>query len=419
MFQKLLICLCLPAFAWAQNVQKLSQEAKKAYESKDYPRFVEIYQQLDTLRPMHPTVLYNLAAGYTLNQQNQKAIKTLEKLILINATTAMRQDSDFVKLWEEADFQKVIKQVEEIKKPVQNSQEAFRIKQNDLHIESVGYDSKTKQFYCGSVHKRQIIQVDASGKVTNFTEGLANIWAVLGLQVDSKRRILWAVSSATPEMEGYDASLENKSKVLKFDLNSRKLLAEYTLDDQNPHFFGDLILHPDGTVYVSDSGFPAIYQIKPKEQKLTLFHQTSLRSLQGLALNKQGTKMFIADYPSGIHVLDLPTKKIYSLPLPAQVSAKGTDGLYFWNNTLIAIQNGVEPKRVVQFTLDKAQTSATSYKVIEANNPLFNEPTLGVLVQGILYYVANSSWGAYKKGVLITDDLGDIVILKTALKSDK
>jgi sugar lactone lactonase YvrE len=419
MLSKILCLLwaCLPALLMAQNVQKLSQEAQKAYKDKDYKRFLEIYQTLDSVRPMHPTVLYNLSAGYALNKEGKKAIETLEKLILINASTAVAKDSDFVSLWQTHDFQRVVKKIDDIRQPVQNSQEAFRIAQKDLHIESVGYDAQTQTFYCGSIHKRKIVQIDSKGNVSDFTkEGQASIWAVLGLQVDAEKRVLWAVTTAMPEMEGFEPAQEGKSKVLKFDLTTRQLLAEYAIDDANTHFFGDLILHPDGTVYVSDSGYPAIYQIKPTENKLTFFTKTSLRSLQGLALNKKGNKMFVADYANQLYVIDLPTLTVTALSLPAGVSAKGTDGLYFWNNTLVAIQNGVSPKRVVQFSLNKAQTQITAFKVIEANNPLFDEPTLGVLVGDMLYYVANSSWNAYKEGVLITDNLGDIVVLKTLLK---
>ena len=416
MFKFLLLFLwaILPTIALAQNVQNLFQDAQKAYQAKEYARFLVIYQTLDSLRPMHPTVLYNLSAGHALNNNTKKALETLEKLILINASTAIRQDSDFVSLWKNVDFKRINQKIDDLRIPIQNSQEAFRIKEKDLHLESVGYDSKTKAFYGGCVHRRKIIQIDAQGNVSDFTkEGDENIWAVLGIQVDAKNRVLWAVSSVTPEMKNYKANSKQESKVLKFDLTTQKLLAEYTLTDSKPHFFGDLILHPNGIVYISDSSTPTIYQIKPKENRITIFKETSLRSLQGLTLNKKGDKMFIADYASQLYVIDLPTQNILPVKIPATVSAKGTDGLYFFNNSLIAIQNGIEPKRVIQFKLNKTQTEIVDFKVIEANNSLFEEPTLGVLVGNIFYYVANSSWGAYKNGELQTDKLGDIVIMKT------
>jgi hypothetical protein len=72
-------------------------------------------------------------------------------------------------------------------------------------------------------------------------------------------------------------------------------------------------------------------------------------------------------------------------------------GMYFYKNSLIAIQNGIRPHRVVRFFLNKNFDGVERAEIIEANNPLFNEPTLGVLVQGTFYYVANSQWGSFNK----------------------
>lgn len=54
---------------------------------------------------------------------------------------------------------------------------------------------------------------------------------------------------------------------------------------------------------------------------------------------------------------------------------------------------------------------------MEANNPLFDEPTLGVLVKDSFYYVANSQWGTIDKtGKRASPDkLRETVILKMKL----
>lgn len=61
-----------------------------------------------------------------------------------------------------------------------------------------------------------------------------------------------------------------------------------------------------------------------------------------------------------------------------EYSLKGTDGLYFYKNGLLAIQNGVSPMQVVYLSLDKKLPKITQRKVLENNNPALNEPTLGV-----------------------------------------
>jgi hypothetical protein len=54
--------------------------------------------------------------------------------------------------------------------------------------------------------------------------------------------------------------------------------------------------------------------------------------------------------------------------------------------------------------------------VLEANNPVSDEPTLGVVVKDNFYYVANSEWGAVdRNGKLSEDKLRDTIILKMKL----
>jgi hypothetical protein len=68
------------------------------------------------------------------------------------------------------------------------------------------------------------------------------------------------------------------------------------------------------------------------------------------------------------------------------------DGLYYHRGHLIGIQNGVEPHRVVRFTLAPSGARIIGVQVLERAHPRYREPTLGVLVQGDLFYIANSQW---------------------------
>jgi hypothetical protein len=95
----------------------------------------------------------------------------------------------------------------------------------------------------------------------------------------------------------------------------------------------------------------------------------------------------------------------------------GIDGLYFHENSLIGVQNGVTPQRVVRIRLSEDSKRAERLEVIEASNPAFDEPTLGVLVEDTFYFIANSQWGLVDdQGRLATEDkLRDPIVLKTKL----
>jgi hypothetical protein len=58
-----------------------------------------------------------------------------------------------------------------------------------------------------------------------------------------------------------------------------------------------------------------------------------------------------------------------------------------------------------------------AFKVLEANNPVFDEPTLAVLSGDTLFYIANSQWAAIDgRSKLAGDDkLRDPIVLKMKL----
>lgn len=95
----------------------------------------------------------------------------------------------------------------------------------------------------------------------------------------------------------------------------------------------------------------------------------------------------------------------------------GIDGLYAYKDSLIAVQNGVNPQRVIRLSLNKDLTRFVSFETIEANNPEFDEPTLGVLVKNDFYFIANSQWGSIDDaGHLAPEEkLKDPVVLKVRL----
>jgi hypothetical protein len=145
------------------------------------------------------------------------------------------------------------------------------------------------------------------------------------------------------------------------------------------------------------------------------------RSLQGMDFCDNGKKIIAADWSNGLYLIDIATQKVIStIKHPKNISLKGIDGLYYLKagNSLIAIQNGAKPMKVMQLFLDPTFQTVTRFKVLEKANPVFNEPTLGVIVGKTLYYVANSQWGSYAKdsSIFPHEKLQDIIILKLPLK---
>ena len=77
----------------------------------------------------------------------------------------------------------------------------------------------------------------------------------------------------------------------------------------------------------------------------------------------------------------------------------------------------MKPNRLVELSLSADGTRVQKLGVLEANNPIFDEPTLAVLAGDTLFYIANSQWDMIDQtGRLAAEDkLRDPVILKLRL----
>jgi len=161
---------------------------------------------------------------------------------------------------------------------------------------------------------------------------------------------------------------------------------------------------------------PAVYIVRQGSDKLdTFFAGEPFVSPQGLDFTRDQQRLFVADYSKGVFVIELKTKKITSIA--SDFTLLGIDGLYSYKDSLIAVQNGVNPQRIIKLTLNKDLSRFDRFETIEVNNPVFDEPTLGVLVKNDFYFVANSQWGAIdESGHLAAEDkLKDPLVLKLHL----
>jgi sugar lactone lactonase YvrE len=416
----LIVIFLLIAFVGrAQNLQQYYSEAMAAYKAKNYSEFYEKIKEANKIHPYHQGVLYQLGIADALTGKKSEAIQTLKKAILIDADFRLDGIADFNSIKDSPEFKKLLALQKEWQTTVVNSETAFTLKDRSLHPEGIEYDPVHKLFYLGSIHKRKIVKVTSDGKMAEFCpSSVEGMTSVLGIKVDSKKNLLWTCASPMEEMENYDSMA--RSAVYKFDLGSGKLLHKYQmLLNKNNCVFGDLILSKDGKVFVGDSKNNDIYTINEKTNQIEPYYTSpEFWNIQGMTFSPDEKYLFIADYIRGIYRLTIKTKELVEIKTNADVSLKGIDGLYFYNNSLIAIQNGVNPLRCMRYFLNKELTAITGFEIIDRKHPAFGEPTLGVIDGNNFYYIANSQWGGYDNNHKIKpdDQLRDIVILKYLLK---
>lgn len=179
----------------------------------------------------------------------------------------------------------------------------------------------------------------------------------------------------------------------------------------------DLALGPDGTLYVADPQTGRVYVLKSGSDRLErLVDVGPIASAQGMAVSSNGKSLFVADYRQGIARLDLATGGLRFLEAPQNLPLTGIDGLVLAGDSLVGIQNGLEPHRVLRLRLDPTGDRIVEGTILERGNPAFDEPTLGVVVGRDFYYVANSQYGVFgEDGRPDPSRLKDTVILKLPL----
>lgn len=378
-------------------------EGVEAGNQGDYEKYLRHMQLADSLSPMHPTIMNRLAGALAKNEMNKESVKVLKKLVEINASLMPENDSTF----DGIDLSMIVQTREEMQGMIALGELAFRNSEVDLHPESLAYHKESGHFFLNSVRKGKILRYNPKSSLyTVFTQGL---WAVMGMRVQDN--FLWVCEVATPEHAEFDEANEGKTALSKFDLNSGERLGRWELE--GGHWFGDLVFTQSGDVLISDSQQPIVYILKDNDLKVYYDFSDQLFNLQGMAFNRDESVLFIADYKIGIHRLDMRTGDLDPISRDNHLT-KGTDGLYFLDQKLIAIQNGVSPFRVSALELDK-YGFMKSISYLDKARPELNEPTLGVIVDGYLYYVANSPWGAYEDGVFKPDGLGDNLIMKVKI----
>ncbi len=267
-----------------------------------------------------------------------------------------------------------------------------RLPDADMISEDLAYDSRGKRFLVSSVHRGGIYAV-ANGRTTTLVQpGADSTWGIFALRVDSARQTLWATTAVLPMAARYSSADSGRSALLAYDLRTGALRARYMAPDTGAHVLGDLVVSSSGTVYVSDGLGGGVYALLPGNNALqVLVPQGIFRSPQTPALSADETTLFVPDYAIGIAAVNIASGARAWISHSDSLTLTGIDGLYRGGRDLIAVQNGVEPNRIVRLTLDSAMRRVVRTSAI-ARGPSAPSLTHATIVNGWLYFITKSGW---------------------------
>jgi len=373
---------------------QLRREIRQSFQKRDYAAALRLLNEADRAVPDSPDQIFRMAQAEAFLGNEEAAVAHLRRLAGMRVYFNLAREPAFAELKRRADFLALTRAMENLRaERVSRARVAFRLPSPTFFPEGIAYDPRTDAYFVSSVRQRKIVRVSARKVVTDFTgPGQDGLRGVSGIGVDERRRLLWACSNATEAVEGYTPADQNNAAVFAFDLDDGKLAAKYPLAQPgSEHMCDGLVVAPGGEVFVADSMGAAVYRIERggRELKVVLGPGAGI-SPQGLALSEKGDTLFVSDYFSGLYAIALPSNRVSRVVSLAKPSLAGIDGLIGYGKDLIAIQNGIEPNRVVRLRMSGDGTTVNSVQLLEVNHPLFGEPTLGVVKGHTLLFVANN-----------------------------
>lgn len=390
------------------------RQALQTAQAGDLPKALDSMHAAVAQRPGHPAYLYNLACLQNLAGETEAALGTLEQLAGFGLYTPAAQDTDFASLKENPVFQQITARFTQNRQPVGQAEIIHTLTAQTGLIEGIARRAATGETFFGDMHHRCVWRLASDGTLSRFTTPDERVWGIGGLSVDEPRGLLWSASSAQEVMVGWDASLANRGALLAFDLQTGELRHAYAIPvDGRPHATVDLTLGADGTVYLSDSAAPIIWRRSNESDELEPWVEDArFRSLQGLALSRDEQTLFVADYTLGLFQINLATRAITAVAAQDNTLVC-IDGLARAGDHLIAVQNGVNPMRVLSIE-PPGNGQPASVTVLAANLPAMRDPTLGCVSGPDYFFIGQAGWDKFTKPTA-TPPAHDCAVLRLAL----
>src|SRR5579885_1244449 len=190
----------------SMTASELNAEAVKAYQGKDYGRFLAYEKRALDLDPTNERFIYNVACGEALLGNAREAVRLLGRLLADKLDFGAETDSDFEGIRGTPEWDAFKKQLAELRKPVVRSRAAFILPDPNLLATGIAVDPARGDVFIASVRERKIVRRKRDGTISDFIQqaqdgflrGIPLRWIPLG--IFSMRRLpqfltCWATSN--------------------------------------------------------------------------------------------------------------------------------------------------------------------------------------------------------------------------------
>lgn len=404
-----------PAVALPDNVPALLAKVNEAYAAKDYQTLVSALERINKMRPNNSEYMYRLVIAYALLDEKSKAYDLMLRMQQQGLAYDFTQTEDTMNIRGTEAFDYVNDMMVMAAEPMGESEAVFTLPESVKMPESIAWDESRQKFLIGTIADGRIIAVGKDGEVTELLRADAEngMWSVFDVLVDQARNRLWVSSASTPVFAGFDPTENGRAALFEFNLETLEFIRRYPVPvDGRPHRLGSMVINPEGDIFIADRNLPILYKKPADQQKLkAVLAARDMISLRGIAMQPDGSLLYLADREMGILVVDVEAGRAGILKVPDTLNIGGIDGLYLWNNNLVMIQNGIKPQRVMRLQLDSSGTQVASVRPLAVAQPDFDRPNFGTLQGEDIYYFGSTQVGNSEQ------ELKPVTVLRTEVDS--
>ena len=374
------------------------QQAASAQASGDNGTTRRLLRHAQQLAPDHGQVLYMLAREEARAGASAQAFSLLHRLAQQGTTRDIRADTGFAPLRrsDSSAFDTSATQLLTAASGLIRSDTLRVLDDADFIPEGIAWDPHSQALLVGSLHRGSVIRVKRDGSEQAFLprvhDGAA--W-IVGMKVDSVRRVLWLASLVTDASAPRHANGGGGYAFLSgYSLPEGRVLARVAAPDSSrAHLLNDLVVAVNGDVYVTDTEAHAVYRLRNGATRLeTLFAaDPQLHYPNGIALDAERGRLYVA-HLEGISSTSINDRSphLTRLPRAEGVPANGIDGLYYCGNALFAVQQRYQFQQVTRFALSPDGRRIIGDSALERRHPIYDWATTGAFSHGDFFYIANA-----------------------------
>ncbi len=231
--------------------------------------------------------------------------------------------------------------------------EAFELPGDNTYPEGVAYAEDIGAFFVSGAGSGAIYRVDvATGEVTTVLEPGRAQFTTIGLAVDGDT--LWVAGGMSGELLRFD---DIGAETFESGAGpSASFMAPYA----ESTFLNDVVVGPDGTVYVTDSRQPFLFHLPPGETEFVPFvgfvdtplEYTEGFNANGIVMSEDGSTLLVIQANVGrLFRIDVETEEVTEVDLGG-TTLPGGDGMVLDGRTLYVVQNGADQISVVELGED-------------------------------------------------------------------